>query len=96
MTTEFVQIPHADGTIEYQASNIEQLEQLGREAAENSTTPVMTLEQAAESVRLHEKFMAREYLKNTDWYAARLAETGQAIPADVLEQRQAARQLLSS
>jgi len=96
MTTEFIQIPHADGTIEYRANDIEQLEQLGRDAAANSTTPVMTPEQAEESARLHERFLAREYLNSTDWYAARLAETGQAIPADVLEQRQAARQLLSS
>jgi hypothetical protein len=42
------------------------------------------------------KQQALLYLDSTDWYAARLAETGQAIPADVLEQRQAARQLLSS
>jgi hypothetical protein len=43
--------------------------------------------------RRHE---ARAYLVSTDWYAVRKAETGQAIPADVLEQRQTARALLSS
>jgi len=31
------------------------------------------------------------YLASTDWYASRLAENGTAIPADVLEKREAAR-----
>lgn len=34
---------------------------------------------------------ARYYLASTDWYVIRLQETGQAIPADVLELRQKAR-----
>ena len=34
---------------------------------------------------------ARGYLASTDWYASRLAENGTAIPADVLEKREAAR-----
>lgn len=42
------------------------------------------------------KQKAKAYLVSTDWYAVRKAETGQVIPQDILEQRQAARQLLSS
>lgn len=39
---------------------------------------------------------ARAFLAETDWYAVRLAETGQPIPAPVSEAREAARALLSS
>lgn len=42
------------------------------------------------------KIAARQYLADTDWYAARLTETGKAIPEDVLAKRQAAREILSS
>lgn len=38
---------------------------------------------------------ARLYLNSTDWYFARQAETGWAVPADVLEKRAAARALLN-
>lgn len=34
---------------------------------------------------------ARSYLDSTDWYVIRKQETGEAIPADVLQKRQAAR-----
>lgn len=34
---------------------------------------------------------SRTYLKSTDWYASRLAENGTAIPADILDKRDAAR-----
>jgi hypothetical protein len=54
----------------------------------------------AEQIGLFElndqRYKAREYLISTDWYAARLAETGTPIPADVLEKRQQSRALLSS
>jgi hypothetical protein len=96
MTKEFNQIIHPDGSIEFRASNIEELEELGRQAAANSTGIPLTAAQVEESQRLHAQYQAREYLKSTDWYASRRAETGQAIPAEVLAQRQSARQLLSS
>jgi len=35
------------------------------------------------------------YLTSTDWYAARLAETGKAIPEVILTARQAARDRIS-
>ena len=34
---------------------------------------------------------AKRYLKETDWYAHRKAETGKAIPDDILEKRAQAR-----
>lgn len=34
---------------------------------------------------------ALAYLKETDWYVLRYQETGKAIPQDVLDERQAAR-----
>lgn len=37
---------------------------------------------------------ARQYLASTDWYVIRLQETGKAIPAEVLDARQKARDLI--
>lgn len=37
------------------------------------------------------KKIAKQYLKDTDWYAARKAEAGTAIPDDILALRQQAR-----
>ena len=40
----------------------------------------------------HQKrISARIYLKNTDWYVTRKAETGKAIPSDVATKRVQAR-----
>jgi hypothetical protein len=35
---------------------------------------------------------SREYLKSTDWYVVRQQETSVAIPQDILDARQAARE----
>jgi hypothetical protein len=40
------------------------------------------------------KAEAQTYLNSTDWYYARLAETGQAVPEDVVTKRIEARELL--
>lgn len=37
------------------------------------------------------KEVAKQYLKDTDWYATRKAETGTAIPEDILTKRAQAR-----
>lgn len=37
----------------------------------------------------------QKYLDDTDWYATRLAETGEAIPEDVKSKRQEARDKIS-
>lgn len=38
---------------------------------------------------------ARQYLNSTDWYFARLAETGQAVPDEVLTKRAEARVVMN-
>jgi hypothetical protein len=40
------------------------------------------------------KAEAKAYLSSTDWYVTRMSETGVAIPADILEARAKARELL--
>ena len=55
-----------------------------------------TPEQIAQFELNEQKYRAREYLAATDWYTARLVETGRSIPPDVMAQRQQARTLLSS
>ena len=49
----------------------------------------------AEAARLAEIGELEGYLKSTDWYATRLAETGKAIPDKVITQRNAARERIS-
>ena len=41
--------------------------------------------------RTHLVGMAKQYLKDTDWYVSRKAEAGTEIPADILALRQQAR-----
>lgn len=36
------------------------------------------------------------YLTSTDWYATRMAETGKAIPEEIIEKRQSARDRISA
>jgi len=51
-------------------------------------------EQIAEQELAAARAKAAEYLRNTDWYATRLAETGKAIPEEVLASRAEARLVL--
>jgi len=50
----------------------------------------------AEADRQAEIATLSTYLTSTDWYATRLAETGKAIPDEILTARQAARDRISS
>lgn len=50
-----------------------------------------TPEQIVEMAATQLKFDAQKYLNDTDWYSARKAETGTAIPDDVLALRAQAR-----
>jgi hypothetical protein len=92
----FVEIHHEDGSVEFRAENIDELDALGAEYDAKANRIELTEEQLAESILNQQKHEAREYLKSTDWYAARLAETAAPIPEAVLEKRSAARQLLST
>ena len=49
----------------------------------------------AEADRQAEIATLSTYLTSTDWYATRLAETGKAIPTEILTERQAARDRIS-
>jgi len=39
--------------------------------------------------------ISKEYLSSTDWYVTRQAETGKAIPEDILNKRQEAREAIN-
>lgn len=93
---KFVEIQHEDGSVEFRAENIDELDAIGAEYDAKATRIELTEDQVAESILNQQKYDAREYLKSTDWYAARLAETSTPIPAEVLEKRSAARLLLST
>ena len=93
---KFVEIQHDDGSVEFRAENIDELNAIGAEYDAKATRIELTEEQLAESILNQQRYEAREYLKSTDWYAARLAETATPIPTDVLEKRAAARSLLST
>ena len=49
-----------------------------------------------ESDRLAEISTLTAYLTSTDWYATRKAETGKAIPEEIIEKRKAARDRISA
>jgi len=57
--------------------------------AERMTPPTAEQIEQAEGIRL--KLVAKQYLKDTDWYVSRKAEAGTEIPADILALRQQAR-----
>lgn len=44
-----------------------------------------------EEIQAEVNAQARAYLDSTDWYVVRFAESGVAIPQDILDARQAAR-----
>ena len=96
MNNDFIKIEHADGSVEYVHKDAEAMTAAVDEIAKKAPPIILTEEHLAEAILNQKKYDAREYLKSTDWYAARLAETGTAIPEEILEKRQAARQLLSS
>ena len=51
-----------------------------------------TAEEIANNLVASENYSARKYLAETDWYVTRKAETGKAIPDDILTKRQEARE----
>jgi hypothetical protein len=57
--------------------------------AERMTPP--TAEQIIEGEAIRSKLVAKQYLKDTDWYVSRKAEADIAIPEDILALRQQAR-----
>jgi hypothetical protein len=57
--------------------------------AERMTPP--TAEQIIEGEAIRLKLVAKQYLRDTDWYVSRKAEADIAIPTDILALRQQAR-----
>ena len=57
----------------------------------NSEKILLTPEQVAETQAIYLKRAAKQYLKDTDWYAIRKAETGKDIPTDIKTKRAQAR-----
>ncbi len=57
----------------------------------NSEKVFLTPEQVAETQAIYLKRAAKQYLKDTDWYAIRKAETGKDIPTDIKTKRAQAR-----
>jgi hypothetical protein len=49
------------------------------------------VQKTAEQLQAEVNDEARAYLLSTDWYVIRSQETGEAIPAEILAERQAAR-----
>jgi hypothetical protein len=63
----------------------------GYEIVENKLVEIIT----PEKLVLIELLTLQAYLDSTDWYVTRYAETGKAIPEDILAQRSAARERIS-
>ena len=55
-----------------------------------------TAEEIANNLVASENYAARKYLADTDWYVTRKAETGKAIPDDILTKREEARAKVKS
>jgi hypothetical protein len=54
-------------------------------------TPEQVQQELAQQEQERINNESREYLKSTDWYVVRQQETGVAIPQNILDARQAAR-----
>tara|TARA_B100000575_G_C22698991_1_gene422890 strand:- start:49 stop:339 length:291 start_codon:yes stop_codon:yes gene_type:complete len=83
-----------DGTVVYINPKYEKILD-GREKQPEEeligTPPDITEEDIKYQEVLVKAAQAKRYLNETDWYAHRKAETGKAIPDDVLEKRAQAR-----
>lgn len=51
----------------------------------------LTVEEQAKADQLELNQVSLQYLKETDWYVTRFAETGVAIPTDIVTKRTEAR-----
>jgi hypothetical protein len=74
------------------------LEEQGYTFADEVPQSVLDLQAQAEldKVQAEKKAQAQAYLNSTDWYYARLAETGEEVPAEVVSKRKECRDLIRS
>ena len=88
-------VTRADGVVSYVSEEfLDSVVQEG-DTVEDHVAPTERSEPTAEEIANNlvamENYEARKYLAETDWYVARKAETGKAIPDEVLTKRQQAR-----
>ena len=93
-------VTRADGEISYVSEEfLDSVVQEG-DTVEDYVAPTERLEPTAEEIAdnqvYFENHKARQYLADTDWYVTRKAETGKAIPDDILTKRQEARAKVKS
>lgn len=101
MSQETVTYTNKDGNTVYTVANYKELEtkalKIEEDLLKNNplgiTTAMMELD-----IANREKELSNEqhltYLQETDWYVVRKADTGVAIPTDVANKRQAAREAI--
>ena len=88
-------VTKADGTVTYVSEEF--LDSVVESGDTVKDMPVLkrqepTAEEIANNQINIQNYQARKYLADTDWYVTRKAETGKAIPDDILTKRQEARE----
>ena len=101
MSQESVTYTNKDGNTVYAVANYKELEaealKISEEVTKNNplgiTTAMLELDIAnREKETSNQQHL--NYLQQTDWYVVRKADTGVAIPTDVANKRQAAREAI--
>ena len=92
-------VTKADGQVTYVSEQF--LDSVVQEGDTVEDMPVLerqepTAEEIANNLVASENYSARKYLAETDWYVTRKAETGKAIPDDILTKREEARAKVKS
>ena len=93
-------VTRADGVVSYVSEEfLDSVVQEG-DTVEDYVAPTEREEPTAEEIDNNQVYFenhkARKYLADTDWYVTRKAETGKAIPDDVLTKREEARAKVKS
>ena len=101
MSQEVATYTNKDGNTVYTVANYKELEaealKISEEVAKNNplgiTTAMNDLDMANRA-KENSNEQHLKYLKETDWYVVRKADTGVAIPTDVANKRQASREAI--
>ena len=101
MSQEVATYTNKDGNTVYTVANYKELEaealKISEEVTKNNplgiTTAMNDLDMENRAKELSNE-QHLKYLKETDWYVVRKADTGVAIPTDVANKRQAAREAI--
>ena len=101
MSQEVATYTNKDGNTVYTVPNYKELEaealKISEEVAKNNPLGITTAMNDLDMAN-REKELSNEqhltYLQETDWYVVRKADTGVAIPTDVANKRQAAREAI--